>query len=442
MTNSIDRIIRFFIKDRFLIGASILRFIFGALILYYYLIHYSQRYFLWSGVGFNVIDDEIKDSTYSLYNLSDSLFYFDIIFHLGIAFAFLYTIGYRGRIFAILNFIFYYSLYKRTMYIGDGGDNLMCVALFYLLFANCMEYFSVDSSRKKAANKFVSILHNFSIIVCIIQLCIVYFTSGFYQIIGSMWNNGTAIYYISQVKAFSRPILANFSDHFVYLSIIAAYLSIIIKISFPFLLFNRISKIVIVVAIMMFHLGIGIGMGLITFSITMISMEALLFTDADYRKLYTYMTNKYLLMKDKLMKRTSGLGHQYLYEQKIIVFYDGWCSMCQQVKVNCEKLDIFNLVQFVSFREPEAITPYSLDISKLEARMHSKKIKSSVVVDGIDSIIQLAKRIIVYWPLLPLLIASKYIGIGQACYDFIAKRRVIVSSNHCTDMCMREQHNK
>ncbi|MCP3774920.1 DCC1-like thiol-disulfide oxidoreductase family protein [Paenibacillus sp. MZ04-78.2] len=441
MTTRVDSIINFFIKDRFLIGASILRLLFGSLILYYYLIHYSQRYFLWSSIGFNVIDDEFKNATYSLYNFSDSLLYFDVIFHLGIIFAFLYTIGYRGKVFSILNFIFYYSLYKRMMYIGDGGDNLMCVALFYLLFANSTAYFSVDASRKSTANPFVSILHNFSIILCIVQLCIVYFTSGFYQIMGSLWNNGTAIYYIAQVKTFSGPILKSFSDHFVYLSIIATYLSIFVKISFPFLLFNRISKIVIVTAIMLFHLGIAIGMGLITFSIVMISMEALLFTDDDYRKLYKGMSSRYFLLKERLVQRTARFGHQYLYKFKIVVFYDGWCPMCRQVKASCEKLDLFHLVDFVSFREPGAIDTYALDRAKLEVRMHSKKLNSSDVVDGIDSIIQLASRVVAYWPLLPLLLTSKYMGIGQACYDFIAKRRMIVSTNHCTDACMREPLN-
>ncbi len=176
-----DVLLNFFVKDRFLIGASLLRLGFGLLILYFYLMHYSQRYFLWSNVGYNIIDNNFKRSALSLYNISDDLLFFDIIFHAGIIVAFIFTIGYRGRLFSILNFIFYFSLYKRTMYIGDGGDNLMCVVLVYLIFANCTAYFSVDAARNKTQKPFLSILHNFCIFCCIIQLCIVYFASGFYQ---------------------------------------------------------------------------------------------------------------------------------------------------------------------------------------------------------------------------------------------------------------------
>ncbi|EPY08897.1 membrane protein / vitamin k-dependent gamma-carboxylase [Paenibacillus alvei TS-15] len=34
-----------------------------------------------------------------------------------------------------------------------------------------------------------------------------------------------------------------------------------------------------------FHLGIGLGMGLLTFSLIMIVMELLVFTDEEYRKM-------------------------------------------------------------------------------------------------------------------------------------------------------------
>jgi hypothetical protein len=113
------------VADRFLIGTSLLRISIGLILLYQYFIHYGQRHFLFSSRGMSVLSDELKLSLFSLYNLSDSLIYFDIIYHLGIVVSFVYLLGFKGRIFALLNFIFFYSLHIRYGQIGDGGDNLL-----------------------------------------------------------------------------------------------------------------------------------------------------------------------------------------------------------------------------------------------------------------------------------------------------------------------------
>ncbi|MCG6197894.1 hypothetical protein H1215_12025, partial [Anoxybacillus sp. LAT_38] len=57
----------------------------------------------------------------------------------------LYLIGWKGRIVSVLNFIFTISLMDRNVLISDGGDNIMRLVLFYLLFANTTAYFSADA---------------------------------------------------------------------------------------------------------------------------------------------------------------------------------------------------------------------------------------------------------------------------------------------------------
>lgn len=58
------------------------------------------------------------------------------------------------------------------------------------MFANCTAYFSLDHNRfmkyrELKKDTFVyqlsSMLHNFAVMFCIIQLCILYFFSGMYQ---------------------------------------------------------------------------------------------------------------------------------------------------------------------------------------------------------------------------------------------------------------------
>lgn len=123
-----NKIIVFFTEDRFSIATSILRIIFGVIILFNYMILYSQRHFLFSEQGYNTL----IGNTLSLYSLSNSIIYFDVLYHLGIIVAVLYTVGFMGRWSSVLNYLLYFSLNERFYHIGDGGDNIMIIALFSL----------------------------------------------------------------------------------------------------------------------------------------------------------------------------------------------------------------------------------------------------------------------------------------------------------------------
>jgi hypothetical protein len=149
-----------------------------------------------------------------------------------------------------------------------------------------------------------------------------------YQLMGEMWQNGTALYYISQVREFSRPILDYMVNHYVGLTILFTYLSIIVKIAFPFAVINKSLKPFVVIAMILFHAGIGIGMGLLTFSLIMIVMELLLFTDREYKKLYHFIKISFRKISITIRRKTRKLGYVSFQHKQILVFYDGWCPVC------------------------------------------------------------------------------------------------------------------
>lgn len=299
---------RFFIyasQERFLKGASLARIGLGIIILYNYLIVYFQRGVIYGPMG--IIGDQMN--SYTLYNLFSSNLYFEIIYHTGILFAILFILGYKGRIVSVINYILTLSFIRQGFLITDGGDNLMYLLLFYLLFANTTAYYSLDALKKKEVNKekhtykISSVFHNFSIVFCIVQICILYFISGLYQVQGEMWANGTAVYYIMQADVFSNPNLTSFVTNNDYLMVLATYASIIVKLAFPFLILNTKTKYFAVISIVGFHVGIGIFMGLITFSLTMIMAELLLFTDKEYTKLGNVLS----MLKAKLIAFQRGI---------------------------------------------------------------------------------------------------------------------------------------
>lgn len=438
----INNTICFFSKERFYVGASLLRIAFGCMILYFYVMHFSQRHFLFSDYGVTQYSTFFYENTLSLYNFSSSLIYFDVVYILGIIVALGFTLGYKGRLVSILNFIFFSSLYIRFFYIGDGGDNLMYLALFFLMFANTSRYFSIDNYLKDATNPFYknefqkklsNILQNFVIIFCTAQICVIYLTSGFYQVMGDSWNNGTAIYYISQVKSISMPFLEEMARKYIYLSVIISYASVLVKLAFPLLILNRRTKLFAVISVCLFHVGIAVGMGLYSFSIAMIAMELLIFTDQEYKLFWNKISNVFKKILLTFKTKSNNFGEAHLKKYRMIVFYDSWCPFCQNTKEQIKKLDFFDLIMFKSFREVQIQEEYNLEIEEVSKRMHSVS-NNKELVSGISSFIDINKRIIIMWPFLPLLILSKYIGIGSFIYDLVASNRNIIPVNQCENL--------
>ncbi|MGW8956280.1 DCC1-like thiol-disulfide oxidoreductase family protein [Paenibacillus sp. NPDC055715] len=253
---------------------------------------------------------------------------------------------------------------------------------------------------------------------------------------GEMWQNGTALYYISQVREFSRPILGYIVNHYVGLTILFTYLSIIIKIAFPFAVINKRLKPFVVAAMILFHAGIGIGMGLLTFSLIMIVMELLLFTDQEYKKLYRFIKNSFRKISISIRRKTRRLGYVRFRNKQILVFYDGWCPVCTSIKDNLHKMDYFRMLRLVSFRNSSLVQKYKLDVNELEKRMHSFSVNgSSKIQRGIDSIAQICTRIPLLWWTVPFIIVFKKMGIGGYLYDFIASKRKVIPVGNCDELC-------
>ncbi|UOQ42605.1 DUF393 domain-containing protein [Halobacillus salinarum] len=126
--------------------------------------------------------------------------------------------------------------------------------------------------------------------------------------------------------------------------------------------------------------------------------------------------------------------------QKVIIFYDGWCPLCKNAKANLEKVDTFQLLEFENFREKSVMETYSLDQQKLEKRIQSKRINSRKHKEGISSLIQITKRTPLLWGMTLLMSAAKIIGIGDRIYDYVAQKRSIVPTGHCKDgVCPLDQ---
>jgi predicted DCC family thiol-disulfide oxidoreductase YuxK len=122
---------------------------------------------------------------------------------------------------------------------------------------------------------------------------------------------------------------------------------------------------------------------------------------------------------------------------RVTVFYDGWCPLCTKSAETARQLDMLDLLELVSFRDPGVAERYGLDPAKLEQRLHTTS-NGKEFREGIDAVIQMMSRVIPFWPLVPFLWTAKVLGFGQWAYDRIAARRTIIPAGGCEDQCVIE----
>lgn len=431
-------------KKHMLIGASLIRIAFGFIIVYNYAIHYAQRSFLWGQDGV-LGSSQNSLSNFSLYNLSASPLYFEVIYHIGLLAALAFLFGYKGKLSSILNFIFTWSLLMRNSIISDGGDNIIRILLLYLILTSNTAYFSVDAyvKRKRTAPErndspsfsLRNCIHNLAILACLVQVSMLYLTSGSHKAMGELWQNGTALYYILQVEEYTHPFFRDLLLSSDFLMVVGAYITIFAQLAFPFLLFNRYTKYIGMFGVIAMHAGIAVVMGLFSFSFIMIANQLLFLTDKEYSSLFSFAKQKKSKLAEVMKKRKSMpvLDTQNAADtlRPIIVFYDGWCGFCINSIGKFKRLDTFRRIEFLSFRDEAVIRQYRLDPLSVEKRMHSMRTADSRMERGIHSINRICKNIPILWAAVPFISLIASIGMGQPLYDFIASRRTIFPTGGC-----------
>ena len=115
------------------------------------------------------------------------------------------------------------------------------------------------------------------------QVCILYGSAGLYKVQGGLWANGTALHYVMNLDLFQPwPTLSHMVDSQQLLVAVVSYLTVLVQVAFPFVLFGRL-KYVFVTILLGMHLGIAVLLGLPLFSGAMIVADAVFLPDRFYQ---------------------------------------------------------------------------------------------------------------------------------------------------------------
>jgi len=164
----------------------------------------------------------------------------------------------------ILTFVAYLAsanLINSTYLMNSGGHHVILLILFFLSLIN--EGHSIVNSWSNAINKA-------AMLAIKIQVCMIYFISFLYKIIGQSWLDGSALWQTLMLDEYTLPIFKEIfvSNHF--LLTFGTYFVLAYQILFPILIWvKKVRKWVLLCGVGL-HLFIAFGMGLFTFGIAMV----------------------------------------------------------------------------------------------------------------------------------------------------------------------------
>ncbi|KAB1650450.1 HTTM domain-containing protein [Pseudoclavibacter endophyticus] len=243
---------------------------------------------------------------FSLFNriaLNDVLF--TICYVLLAVLAVLVLVGWRKRFVLPVYFVGWVSFIEMNDLVGDQGDNMYRITLLTLLFTDCASRWSLDARRRRRQRGerrspnflrelwngdalvpawLTNPVHNLALVTLTAQVSFIYVSGALYKAAGTTWQNGTAIYAPLQTQRFGPwPELNELVVAWPPVLAALAWGSILLQLSFPFMLLRRPTRIIALVGICGFHVGIAVLMGLPWFSLAMIAVDAVFVRDSTWR---------------------------------------------------------------------------------------------------------------------------------------------------------------
>ncbi|WP_232838831.1 HTTM domain-containing protein [Streptomyces geranii] len=310
---------------------------------------------------------------------SDSRLWFELVYVLAVLASVLLLLGWRTRTLSVVFMVGVLSLQNRSIFVGDGGDNVLHLMSIYLVFTRCGQVWSLDARRARVAARarvplaeaapdrvgpalwavlgavllagtavggldgdplvpvilwgmwpaqavwwavsrpgrggqartlfdiVGNLVHNAALFVIMAEACLIYATAGWYKVQGSRWQDGTAVYYPLHLDYFSPwPGLSDLMSSSGTMIMLVTYGTVIVQVAFPFTLFNRRVKNVLLAVMMTEHAVIAVVLGLPFFSLAMIAADAVFLPTSFLRRLGDGAARA----RARLLARLRGGGRQ------------------------------------------------------------------------------------------------------------------------------------
>lgn len=340
-------------------------------------------------------------------------------------------IGLWPRLMTIISVLLLYSFHERNPMVLGGGDTLLRNVGFILMIAPGIGGFSVTRLQQQWVHwkQERTLLPPLTMPIwpwrmLLWQLIVLYTTSLWYKLLGTMWLNGTAV-----EATFHHPVFARFSMRFMnllipvagigdYLALFwqGAWMLLLIPRRLTALLPKKIPRIplrrLLIVGGIFFHGGI------------LLLMDAGIFTFVLYTAYFGLLLDDDFAWLKKFFRRHAG--------EKITVLFDGYCGLCLRSIFTLQLLDWLGWLRYADFRDARQRAKEAPDvaIASLDKAMHIR-LEDGSYLTGFDAFRHLAKSLPPLWPALLFLWLPGVAPVGRRIYAKIADNREKCAHEGC-----------
>jgi hypothetical protein len=190
------------------------------------------------------------------------------------------TLGFGARLSSIVVYLGLNSLNQRNPLILHGGDTFLRAAAFFLMFAPSGVALSLDNVLKRTfrrgAEPLPRMISPWAQRLIQYQLAIIYLASFWWKAKGASWWNGTALFYVINLREIRRfPLSGFFYESWVLH--LGTWLTLCFEFGFPLLVWLKRFRTSCLIAGLLFHLCLEYALNIPMFQWDMLCAYVLFF---------------------------------------------------------------------------------------------------------------------------------------------------------------------
>ncbi len=341
-------------------------------------------------VNFDFATVSLIEKPFYLLNHPSFESYFYVVIAIQITAALALLFGKFSRLASILIFWATMTLDNKAAIILDGGNNLMHILLLLNIFMTS-KVDNKDTTNSQISNT----ISNMSFFAARAQVAFVYFTAGIGKVTGTLWPKGVALYYTMNVNEYSHPMLGELMSQFPIMTTLGSYATLAFQLSFPFLIWYRKPRAVLLLMGTFFHLGIVFGMGLVSFGFAMCASYIVFYPNLKAKSLRSLITDS----------------------KPIIAGFDENCAICQRFAHLMKRLDWRNQLVMDGAHNPTSEELLKFSQGKRLHRIQVINKNTGEASEGLEALSEIFKVNPLTLPVTAALKLICFMGVGDFIYD-------------------------
>ena len=171
----------------------------------------------------------------------------------------------KNTLISILVFWISFNFNRAISPVYSGAEMVLNMLLFFMIFMNCPK-----AHGRTIINYTLTALHNGALLICQVQIALIYLLSGFDKLLSISWRNGEAMFKILNLDYYIHPSISGVFSQNESILILLGWFVILFELILPILIWWSRTRMLIIGLGVAFHIFIAWGLSLPDFGVIMI----------------------------------------------------------------------------------------------------------------------------------------------------------------------------